>query len=63
MSSFGDLETRGIKVEEPTPVKNSLRNIKMNENTNRYKTSLPFKDGLTLLPDNYELCRKCIMSL
>ena len=63
MSNFWNLESKGIKVEEPTPVKNSLRNIKMNENTNRYKTSLPFKDGFALLPDNYELCRKCIMSL
>ena len=35
----------------------------MDENTNRYKTSLPFKDDFVLLPDNYELCRKCLTSL
>ena len=35
----------------------------MNESTNRYETSLPFKDGFALLPDNYELCRKRLMSL
>ena len=63
MSSFWDLEAIGIKVEEPTPVEIFLKNIKMNENTNRYETSLPFKDGFALLPDNYELCRKCFMSL
>ena len=31
----------------------------MNENTNPYKTGLPFKGHFILLPDNYdELCRK-----
>ena len=30
----------------------------MNGNTNRYETSLPFKDDFVLLPGNYELCRK-----
>ena len=39
MSSFWDLETIRIKVEEPTPVENFLKNIKMNENTNRYDTN------------------------
>ena len=62
VSSYWDLETIGIKVEEPTPVEDFLRNIKMNENTNRYETSLQFKHGFTLLPDNYELCRKRLMS-
>ena len=31
----------------------------MNENTNRYETSLPLKGNFVLRPDNYnELCRK-----
>ena len=58
MSSFWDLETIGIKVEEPTPVENFLRNIKVTENTNCYETSFLFKYSFALLPDIYELCRK-----
>ena len=63
MSRFWDLETIGIKVKEPASVENFLRNIKMNENTNRYETSLPFKNDFVLLPDTYELCKKRLMSL
>ena len=63
MSLFWDLESNGIKVEEPTPVENFLRNIKMNENINSNETSLPFKDDFVLVPDKYELCRKRLMSL
>ena len=63
MSRFWDLEAIGIKVEEPASVENFLRNIKVNENTNRYETSLPFKSEFVLLPDNYELCKKRLMSL
>ena len=56
---LGGSSTEVIKVEEPTPVKNYLRDIQMNENTNRYETGLPFKSDFVLLPDNYdELCRK-----
>ena len=35
----------------------------MNKNTNRYENRLPFKDDFVLLPGNYELCRKRLMSL
>ena len=63
LSNLWHLETIGIKVEEHRPVEIFLRNVKMNENTNRHETSLTFKDGFALLPDNYELCRKCLMSL
>ena len=56
---LGGSYTEVIKVEEPTPVKNYLRDIQMNDNTNRYETGLPFKSDFVLLPDNYdELCRK-----
>ena len=54
MSSFWDLETIGIKVEEPTHVEKYLRYIKMNENTNPYETGLPFKGHFILLTDNYD---------
>ena len=63
MSRFWDLETMELKEEEPTPVENYLRNIKMNENTTRYETNLSFKDDFVLLPDNYELCRKLLICL
>ena len=62
ISHFWDLKTTRIKEEEPTPVENYFRNIKMNENTNRNETSLPFKEDFVLLPDNYELCRKRIQN-
>ena len=63
MSRFWDLEIIGFKVEEPTSIEKFLRNIKMNENTNRCETTLPLKNDFVLLPDNYELCRNRLMSL
>ena len=55
-----DLETLGIKENEPTVYEKFLVDVKHDEE--RYQVKLPFKECHTTLPDNYQLSKSRLMS-
>ena len=56
LENFWDLETLGIKQEEPSVYDKFIQEVKFNGN--RYEAKLPFKDEHPLIPDNYAVCVK-----
>ena len=58
---FWDLETLGIKHDEPTVYEKFIEDISHNEE--RYEVKLPFKEDHPLLPDNYHLSKMGLESL
>ena len=58
---FWDLETLGIKHDEPTVYEKFIEDIR--HNGERYEVKLPFKEDHPLLPDNYHLSKMRLESL
>ncbi|XP_068735432.1 uncharacterized protein [Montipora capricornis] len=58
---FWDLETLGIKHDEPTVYEKFIEDIR--HNGQRYEVKLPFKEDHPLLPDNYHLSKMRLESL
>ena len=61
LAKFWDLETLGIKEEEPSVFDKFTQEVKFNGN--RYEAKLPFKEEHPLLPHNYTVCVKRLGSL
>ena len=58
---FWDLETLGIKHDEPTVYEKFIEDI--THNGERYEVKLPFKESHPILPDNYQLSKTRLESL
>ena len=58
---FWNLETIGIKHDEPTVYEKFIEDIR--HNGERYEVKLPFKEDHPLLPDNYHLSKMRLESL
>lgn len=58
---FWDLETLGIKPDQPSVYEKFIKDITHNEE--RYEVNLPFKESHPLLPDNYQLSKLRLESL
>ena len=58
---FWDLETLGIKHDEPTVYEKFIEDI--THNGERYEVKLPFKGSHPILPDNYQLSKTRLESL
>ena len=58
---FWDLETLGIKHDEPTVYEKFTEDI--THNGERYEVKLPFKESHPILPDNYQLSKTRLESL
>ena len=58
---FWDLETLGIKHDEPTVYEKFIEDI--THNGERHEVKLPFKESHPILPDNYQLSKTRLESL
>uniref|UniRef100_A0A1X7VT18 Reverse transcriptase domain-containing protein n=1 Tax=Amphimedon queenslandica TaxID=400682 RepID=A0A1X7VT18_AMPQE len=61
LTKFWDFESMCV-VEKESVVQTQFRDYVSSEG-GRYVVSLPWKDSSMLLPDNYDLCYKCFLSL
>ena len=61
LAKFWDLETLGIKEDEPSEYDKFTQEVDFN--SERYEAKLPFKEEHPLLPDNYSVCVKRLGSL
>ena len=61
VKQFWDLETLGIKENEPTVYEKFIRDIR--HDGERYEVKLPFKEFHPVLPDNYQLSKRRLGSL
>ena len=61
LAKFWDLETLGIKEDEPSVYDKFTQDVDFN--SERYEAKLPFKEEHPLLPDNYSVCVKRLGSL
>ena len=59
---FWELESLGINKYEQSFYEEYLNTICRNE-YNRYEVRLPFKENHSLIHDNFELCKRCLLNL